>query len=39
MKCIITGDETWAYEFDVEVSQKSSQWRFKDEPEKQNAMR
>ncbi|XP_037932807.1 protein GVQW3-like [Teleopsis dalmanni] len=32
MKRIITGDETWVYEYDVETSQQSSEWRFKNEP-------
>lgn len=29
---IITGDETWVYEYDVETEQQSSEWRTKDEP-------
>ena len=32
MKRIITGDETWVYEFDMEAKQQSSEWRFEDEP-------
>ena len=32
MKRIITGDETWVYEFDMETKQQSSEWRFEDEP-------
>lgn len=32
MKRIITGDETWVYEYDVETSQQSSEWRFENEP-------
>lgn len=29
---IITGDETWVYEYDVETAQQSSEWRFPEEP-------
>lgn len=29
---IITGDETWVHEYDVETAQQSSEWRAKDEP-------
>lgn len=29
---IITGDETWVYEYDVETTQQSSEWRYPDEP-------
>lgn len=29
---IITGDETWVYEYDIETNQQSSEWRFSDEP-------
>lgn len=29
---IITGDETWVYEYDMETSQQSSEWRFENEP-------
>lgn len=32
MKRIITGDETWVYEFDMPTSQQSSEWRVGDEP-------
>ena len=32
MKRIITGDETWVYEYDVETSQQSSEWRLQGEP-------
>lgn len=28
---IITGDETWVYEYDIETNQQSSEWRFSDE--------
>lgn len=28
---IITGDETWVYEYDIETNQRSSEWRFSDE--------
>lgn len=29
---IITGDETWVYEYDVETAQQSSEWRLPNEP-------
>lgn len=29
---IITGDETWVYEFDMQTSQQASEWRTKNEP-------
>jgi len=32
MERIITGDETWVYEFDMQTSQQSSEWRTKAEP-------
>ena len=32
IKRIITGDETWVYEYYVETSQQSSEWRAKNEP-------
>lgn len=32
MKRIITGDETWVYEFDMQTSQQASEWRFDKEP-------
>ena len=32
IKRIITGDETWVYEYDVETVQQSSEWRPKNEP-------
>lgn len=32
MKRIITGDETWVYEFDMPTTQQSSEWREKNEP-------
>jgi len=32
MKRIITGDETWVYEYDMQTSQQSSEWRFENEP-------
>lgn len=32
MERIITGDETWVYEFDMLTSQQSSEWRAEDEP-------
>ena len=36
IKRIITGDETWVYEYDVETAQQYSAWRAKNEskPEK-----
>ena len=30
MERIITGDETWVYEFDMQTDQQSSEWRTKD---------
>lgn len=32
MERIITGDETWVYEYDMLTSQQSSEWREKNEP-------
>ncbi|XP_012231261.1 protein GVQW3-like [Linepithema humile] len=32
IKRIITGDETWVYEFDMQTSQQASEWRFDNEP-------
>ena len=32
MKRIITGDETWVYEFDMQTSQQWSEWRTKAKP-------
>jgi hypothetical protein len=32
MKRIITGDETWVYEYDMETEQQSSEWVFPGEP-------
>lgn len=32
MKRLITGDETWVYEFDMLTSQQSSEWRAENEP-------
>lgn len=29
---VITGDETWVYEYDMQTSQQSSEWRFPNEP-------
>ena len=29
---IITGDETWVYEFDVQTGPQSPEWKTKDEP-------
>ncbi|XP_018405256.1 PREDICTED: putative uncharacterized protein FLJ37770 [Cyphomyrmex costatus] len=29
---IITGDETWVYEYDTQTQHQSSEWRAKDEP-------
>lgn len=31
MKRIITGDETWVYEYDMETAQQSSEWRLRGE--------
>lgn len=32
MQRIITGDETWVYEYDTQTSQQSSEWRWNTEP-------
>lgn len=32
MKRIITGDETWVYKFEIQTSQRASEWRFDNEP-------
>ncbi|XP_060806375.1 uncharacterized protein LOC132903073 [Amyelois transitella] len=32
MKRIVTGDETWVYEFDMQSSQQASEWRLPTEP-------
>ena len=32
MKRIVTGDETWVYEFDMQTSQQASEWRLPTEP-------
>ncbi|CAK9799943.1 Mariner Mos1 transposase [Anthophora quadrimaculata] len=32
MKRIITGDETWVYEYDMQTSQQSSEYRLENEP-------
>ena len=32
MKRIITGDESWVYEYDTLTNQQSSEWRFENEP-------
>lgn len=32
MGSIITGDETWVYEYDMQTSQQSSEWLEKDDP-------
>lgn len=32
MERIITGDETWVYEYDMPTTQQSSEWRAKNEP-------
>lgn len=42
MKCLITGDETCANEFDMDTSQQLSEWQFEDGTKprkKQNATR
>lgn len=31
MKCKITDDEKWVYQFDMETNQHLAQWRFEDE--------
>ncbi|KAJ8938490.1 hypothetical protein NQ318_020806 [Aromia moschata] len=33
---MITGDETWVYEYDIETAQESSEWRAKNEPKPKN---
>lgn len=37
MQRIITGDETWVYEFDMPTEQQSSEWRAKNEPKPQKS--
>lgn len=37
MKRIITGDETWVYEYDMETAQQSSEWRLSGEPKPKKA--
>ncbi|KAJ8704018.1 hypothetical protein PYW07_013312 [Mythimna separata] len=32
MKRIVTGDETWVYEFDMQTSPQASEWRLPTEP-------
>ena len=32
IKLIVTGDETWVYEFDMQTSQQASEWRLPTEP-------
>jgi hypothetical protein len=32
IKRIVTGDETWVYEFDMQTSQQASEWRLPAEP-------
>lgn len=32
IKRIVTGDETWVYEFDMQTSQQASEWRLPTEP-------
>ncbi|KAJ8953882.1 hypothetical protein NQ318_019122 [Aromia moschata] len=32
MKRIITGDEIWTYEYDIQTSRQSWEWRYDDEP-------
>ncbi|KAJ8957589.1 hypothetical protein NQ318_020630 [Aromia moschata] len=32
MNRIITGGETWVYEYDMQTSRQSSEWRYDDEP-------
>ncbi|UYV75320.1 hypothetical protein LAZ67_12003485 [Cordylochernes scorpioides] len=34
---VITGDETWIYGFDSEITQQASEWRFKNEPRPKKA--
>ena len=36
IKRIITGDETWVYEYDVETAQQSSEWRVKNDSKPKN---
>ncbi|UYV61089.1 K02A2.6-like [Cordylochernes scorpioides] len=37
LKRVITGDETWIYDFDSETTQQASEWRFKNEPRPKKA--
>jgi len=36
---IITGDETWVYEYDLEMKLQSSQWKSADSPRPKKACR
>ncbi|UYV73966.1 hypothetical protein LAZ67_11001630 [Cordylochernes scorpioides] len=37
LKRVITGNETWIYGFDLETTQQTSEWRFKNEPRPKKA--
>lgn len=37
IKRIVTGDETWVYEFDMQTSQQASEWRLPTEPKPKKA--
>ena len=37
IKRIVTGDETWVYEFDMQTSQQASEWRLPIEPKPKKA--
>ncbi|UYV81027.1 hypothetical protein LAZ67_19002562 [Cordylochernes scorpioides] len=37
LKRVITGNETWIYDFDSETTQQASEWRFKNEPRPKKA--
>jgi [histone H3]-lysine36 N-dimethyltransferase SETMAR len=36
MKRIVTGDETWVYEFHMQTSQQASEWRHPTQPKPKN---
>lgn len=39
MKYIITGDETWIYEFDIKIKRQSSKWRQRNKPKRSRQSR
>jgi hypothetical protein len=39
LKTVITGDETWVYEYDPEMKMQSSQWQHSSSPRSERAQR